>query len=157
MNPLHDTLPLTAAQAPKGTARRTVPLAIGFGCLGAIAFAVLLAVGIFAVVVVSIRSSAPYQVAMKAAQHDSAVAAAMGTPVSAGWLTSGQINVSGASGHADLSIPISGPRNSGTIAVRADKTGGSWTFSTLSVQVSGHPAPLDLLSAVPRSPAAVAP
>ena len=53
------------------------------------------------------------------------------------------------SGEANLDIPISGPRGSGTIAVRASKSDGKWRFSSLNVLISGRSSPLDLLAATP--------
>jgi hypothetical protein len=127
-------------------------LAIGIGCLGLFSFACLFLVAIFGVVGVAMRSSEPYQVALSAASHDPTVLAELGAPVEAGWITSGQIKVAGSTGHADLSIPISGPRGSGTISVLADKAAGKWTFSTVSVTVEGRAAAIDLRPTLPTLP-----
>jgi Cytochrome oxidase complex assembly protein 1 len=131
----------------------SVGLAMGFGCGGAVFMASLFILGILAFVTVTMRSSEAYQQALTAAQRDPAVVAALGAPVEAGWFTKGRLEVSGATGHASLTIPVTGPRGSGQIDVVADKAAGKWTFRTLSVQVSGGATPLDLLP--PAAPTSI--
>jgi hypothetical protein len=132
---------------PKGAGARSVPLMIGLGCFSVLVIGCLFIVGVFVFVNAAMRSSEAYQLALAAAQRDPSVTAVLGAPVSAGWLTTGQVNVTGASGDASLEIPISGPRGSGTIAVRAHKAAGKWSFSSLNVRVSGRATPLNLLAA----------
>jgi hypothetical protein len=109
----------------------------------------LFVAGILGIVTTAMRSSDAYQIAFSTASRDAAVLHELGAPIEAGWFTSGQINVSGSTGHANLAIPISGPRGSGSIGVVADKVGSKWQFSTLSVTVDGRPTPIDLLPALP--------
>ncbi len=157
MNPVSEGAP----PAPERAARNprvllSVPQAMGLGCLGVIVVGVLFLGGLFVFITAAIRSTDAYQLAVSTAQHDPSVLAALGAPVEPGWTTTGQVDVTGAGGRANLTIPISGPRGAGTINVRADKTGGKWIFSTLAVQVEGRPTPLDLLPPAPP-PSAVAP
>ena len=123
-----------------------MPFKIGVGCLGLIVLGCLFFAGVLVIASVAVRSSDAYQLALAAAQREPSVTAALGAPVSAGWLTTGHVNVAGSNGEATLDIPISGPRGSGTIAVRASKSAGKWNFSRLDVSVSGHAAPLNLLA-----------
>ena len=102
-------------------------------------------VSIFAIVVGSIQSSDVYKLALLKAQSDVRVTESIGEPVRAGWLISGKISVSGDSGNADFSIPISGEKGSGKIYVRARKFAGNWRFENLQVGVQGKPEPIDLL------------
>jgi hypothetical protein len=136
-----------SSATPKGAGARSAPLMIGLGCFGVLVMGCLLIVGIFVIANTAMRSSEAYQLALAAAQREPSVTAVLGAPVRAGWLTTGQVNVAGASGDASLEIPISGPRGSGTLAVRAHKSAGKWTFSSLNVRVSGRATPLDLLAA----------
>jgi hypothetical protein len=125
-------------------------LAIPLGCVGLLVVAsLLLGATVLTIAVAALRSSDAYRLALTAATHDPAVAAALGPPVRAGWLTTGRVTVSGPSGDASLAIPVSGSRGSGTLHVSAQKSGGRWTFSVLDVSVSGRPTPIDLL---PKSP-----
>lgn len=137
---------------PKSWLSRNPGLAIGIGCSGLALLVCLFIGGILAIVTTAMRSSDAYQVAFGTASRHPAVIAELGAPVKAGWFTSGQVNVAGAAGHANLSIPISGPRAAGTISAVADKVAGKWTFSTLSVTVDGRPATIDLLPALPAAP-----
>jgi len=139
-------------QQPKSWLSRHTGLVVGIGCFGLLALFSLFFVGIFGVVSGAMRSSDAYKVAVSTAQHHPAVLAELGSPIEAGWFTSGSINVAGSTGHAQLTIPISGPLRSGTIGVVADKAAGTWTFSTLAVAVDGRAAAIDLRSALPSAP-----
>jgi hypothetical protein len=72
------------------------------------------------------------------------VVAALGSPIDEGWYLSGTTNVNGASGDADLSIPISGPKGKGTIYAVATKSAGEWTYSKLMVKIESTGATIDL-------------
>lgn len=101
---------------------------------------VLFVFAIFALVFGILRNSDVCQQAFAMAKANPEVRARLGEPIEMGWLVSGQINVTGASGHADISIPISGPKSSATIYARADKTLGRWEFQRLEVEFgSGGP------------------
>ena len=92
-----------------------------------------------------IKSSEPYGQAMYTARTDTAVIAAMGTPIEDGFFVTGNIEVSPSSGYADLAIPISGPRGTGTIYAEAEKVQGEWYFDTLGVAVEETDQWIDLL------------
>ena len=93
--------------------------------------------GIVALVFGAIRSSSPYQQAVSRAQSDSAVIAALGEPIRTGWFVQGNISTDGASGSADLAIPLDGARTDGTLYVVAHKRAGEWRYETLAVNVDG--------------------
>ena len=92
-----------------------------------------------------LRSSEVYQTALKEAQSNPDVVRVLGEPVEPGWWVSGSIEVSGPTGQADLTIPISGPKDSGTLYVIAQKTAGQWQFVTLEVAVGGQDERINLL------------
>jgi hypothetical protein len=100
----------------------------------------------FVVVVVfgALKQSDVYKTAVARAKSDSRVTAALGTPISEAWYLSGNTNVNGASGDADLSIPISGPKGKGTIYAVATKSGGEWTYSKLNVKIDSTGETIDL-------------
>jgi hypothetical protein len=108
-------------------------------------FAAFLA-SIFLVVFGAMRSSGAYQIAISRARESPEVVEALGEPVEAGWFISGNINVSGPSGDASLSIPVSGPRGAGTIYLVAEKIAGEWVFERLEVELEGSGERLDLLT-----------
>jgi hypothetical protein len=53
--------------------------------------------------------------------------------------------VNGASGEANLSIPISGPKGKGTINVAANKSLGRWNYSGLIVEIAKTHQRIDIL------------
>ncbi|HVT02539.1 MAG TPA: cytochrome c oxidase assembly factor Coa1 family protein [Thermoanaerobaculia bacterium] len=115
------------------------------GCLSS-----LLLIGAFIALIMSfafgiMKSSEPYKVALSKAKANAAVVEALGTPIKEGYFTSGSVNVSGPSGSAELAIPISGPKGSGTIYLEARKSAGEWSFSKLAVKVDKTTRRIDLL------------
>ncbi len=110
---------------------------VPLGCFGSL----VLFTGFIALIVCLVcgmmKSSDAYKVAVAKAKANPSVQKAIGTPIEEGLLVQGNINISGPSGQADLSIPISGPDGKGTIYAVAEKAAGQWTFSTLVVEVDG--------------------
>lgn len=110
----------------------------------------LVGLGVFMAVVVgivsvSMKSSDVYRDAMARAAGDRAVLAELGAPLKGGLFVSGSVQVSGPSGQADIAIPVSGPRNEGTLYAVATKSAGRWTFTTLELEVDGRAARIPLL------------
>lgn len=92
-----------------------------------------------------IKSSDVYQDALELARAEPAVQEALGSPIEAGFFVTGNISVSGNSGQANLSVPLSGPEGEATLYVVASKSAGQWTFSTLVFEVEETGARIDLL------------
>jgi cytochrome oxidase complex assembly protein 1 len=106
--------------------------------------------GVAAIVFVvfgAIKSSDVYKTAVSRAKVDKRVTEALGTPVHEAWYLAGSTNVSGGSGTADLSIPISGPKGKGMIYAVATKSAGQWEFSKLVVKVDNTAETIDLTNA----------
>jgi hypothetical protein len=120
------------------------------GCLGSLVVFVsgiaLFAFLVYSGVTAVIRSSDAYQEGMSRAQAHPDVKAALGEPIESGFWVSGNINTSGPSGNADLSIPISGPKASGTLYIVGTQSGGRWQYTTMEVDVVGRPARINLLA-----------
>jgi hypothetical protein len=115
------------------------------GCLGLlVVFAGLLAV-LGLVLMRGIKSTDAYREALTRAQASPEVRAALGEPVQAGWFTQGKVNVSGPSGDADLSVPLSGPKGKGTLYITAKKQAGRWEYEVLEVAVDGRQDRINLL------------
>jgi hypothetical protein len=119
-------------------------------CLGTL-LCLLLAVAVFGLsifglisgVSAALKSSEPYKVAVARARADNKVTAALGTPLSEGF-PSGSVNTNNNAGDADLSIPLEGPKGKGTIYVVGTKSGGTWTYSKMSVTITGSGESIDL-------------
>lgn len=112
--------------------------------LGIIALLLLLSAFVGAILLAvesTIHHSGFYPQALERAQANPQVANKIGQPLKAGWFVSGNINISGSSGDADIAIP----NGKGTIYVVAKKSAGFWTFRTLQVEVQGESQRIDLL------------
>ena len=142
-NSIMETVPQTAPQpswwnrnwkwfVPTGCC--LTPLVLGG------AFAAFLVLVVFG----ALKQSDVYKMAVARAKSDARVTAALGTPIKEGWYLSGKTNVNGASGDADLSIPISGPKGKGTIYAVATKSAGEWSYSKLTVKVESSGETIDL-------------
>lgn len=115
------------------------------GCLGTI----ILVAGFVAVIMFIVfgfmKSSDVYKEAVANAKANTSVVEVLGLPIEEGLFVSGNINVSGTSGRADLSIPISGPNGKATVFVVATKEAGNWNFSTLVVEFKESGTQISLL------------
>jgi hypothetical protein len=116
------------------------------GCLSIVLMVVVFAAAIVFFAFGTIKSSQVYQEAMAKTRSNAAVILEMGEPIEPGWLISGQINVTESSGNADLSIPVSGPKKSGTVYVVATKKMGKWDIYGLEVAVEGENKRINLLT-----------
>jgi hypothetical protein len=117
--------------------------------LGCLTLFVLMGMGgivLITVITGSFRHSDVYQRAVTMASGNSRVLDEIGQPIEVGWFVSGQLNINGSSGKADLAIPIKGPRGKANIRAVAYRSGGVWTFTWLQVNVAGHGEPIDQLS-----------
>ena len=110
---------------------------------------VVLFVGFIAAVALiafsAMKSTDVYKDALARAKAHPAVIEALGSPITEGFLVSGNTNVNGASGEANLSIPISGPKGKGTIYVAASKSLGRWNYSGLIMEIARTHQRIDLL------------
>lgn len=93
----------------------------------------------------AIKSSDVYKDALARAKQNPAVIAALGSPIKEGLFVSGNTNANGASGEANISIPISGPKGKGTIYAVAQKSAGRWQYSELVVELENTHERINLL------------
>lgn len=100
--------------------------------------------GIVTVAMSAMKSSDVYKTAVQRAGTNAQVLDALGTPLTEGWLFTGNINVAGASGHASLAIPIAGPKGKATIYVVANKSEGVRIYFTLKVRIDGTGETIDV-------------
>ena len=122
-------------QAEKSWFERNWKWAVPTGCL-ALALLLALFIGSIAMFVFGMMKSSPaYEVALRRAGGDPQVIAALGTPLTPGYFITGNVHESGVSGHAELAIPVTGPKGQGTIYVVGDEEAGRWTYSTLAVKL----------------------
>jgi TonB family protein len=65
-----------------------------------------------------------------------AAVARLGEPIKDGWFVKGNVNFAGGSGTANFEVPVSGPKSSGTLYVRAIYE-GSWMYERLDLASEG--------------------
>lgn len=121
----------------KGCLGRNWKWMLPVGCLGLILGGVALVGGIIFVAMSAMKSSDVYQGALKAAQAHPAAIERLGEPIKDGWLVTGNVNVNAGGGSATLEIPVSGPKNSGKLYVRAVSPDGDWMYERLDLAVAG--------------------
>ncbi len=101
------------------------------------------------------KGSDAYKISMREVRASSRVVEAMGEPIESGWLVTGNINLNGSNGRANLSIPVSGPKCAGTIISQAAKTAGEWNVFLLVVRLDCKSTPIVLINkrniAIPNS------
>ena len=101
----------------------------------------------------AMKSSDAYKMALARAKADPRVMEALGSPIEDGFFAWGKVNVSGTSGEADMTVPLSGPKGKGTLYFVASKFAGKWTFSKLMVETANNGQRIDLI----EDPATTAP
>jgi len=134
-----------AQQAPRGWWSRNwrwfVPVGSFVFVLGGVGFFV----AIFALIFGLMKSTEVYETALYEAQTNPAVIEYLGNHIEDGLIFTGNMEVNPSSGYADIVIPISGQKGSGSLYVQAEKVAGSWVYYTLEVAVHGSDISIDLL------------
>jgi hypothetical protein len=119
------------------------------GCLLLLVLFIVSSVGVLALIQFSLSRSGAYRQAIERTRANPSAVSELGSPIHAGWFTSGNVKVYGNTGDAQLIIPVAGSQNHGTIFVIAHKEQGPWQFSTLQLAVAGRKQRIDLLQPAP--------
>jgi hypothetical protein len=119
--------------------------AVPTGCLVLVVLLGTFVGALFEVIEYSFQHSDVYIYSVAQARTNPLVVGRIGQPLDVGWFATGNINISGPSGNADLAIPVHGPTGKGTIYVVAKKSAGLWQYETLQVEVAGEAQRIDLL------------
>jgi hypothetical protein len=115
------------------------------GCLTILVLFLVFVGSIVVIVFGAIKSTDPYKDVLARAKKHPAVTEALGSPIKEGFFVSGNTNVNGAAGEANLAISIAGPKGKGTIYVKAAKSLGRWSYSDLVVEIQETRNRIDLL------------
>ena len=102
-------------------------------------FIPVLLVSIFAIVIGPItlgvfhlmKSSDIYQLALHEVKANDEAKKILGEPIEPGWYVTGNIRLNEQEGAAQLSIPVAGTLQEGTLQLDAIKKDGQWTFNSL--------------------------
>lgn len=98
------------------------------------------------------KQSDAYKIALARAQTNPALIEAIGSPILQKGIVSGNSNVNGPIGEANLSIPLSGPKGKATLYVEAKKSADLWFFQTMIVKIEKSGERIDLNRLPTRSP-----
>jgi hypothetical protein len=101
-----------------------------------------------------LRSSEATKLSISMAESSPILAQQLGQPQKIGWFISGSIEVQPETGHAELAIPVSGPKGKGTIYSEVRKQAGLWQVQLLQFGKDGSTDRFDLLNSLSTSPAA---
>ena len=110
---------------------------IGCGIL-VVLFAAFCAVMVFFVFGV-IKRSDVYKGALRRVQSDPRVIAALGEPVEASFLVTGNVHVDNSGGNAEINFPISGPKQKAKVHAVATYENNQWKYETLTVTPDSGP------------------
>jgi hypothetical protein len=134
-------------EAPRrGWWARNWKWAVPVGCLTPLLLCGGLVTLIVTLVFGALKSSGAYTEALARARADPRVQKALGEPVEAGFWVTGSVGTAGGTENANLNIPVSGPKGTGTLHAVGQNAGGGWQFTTLEVAVEGTPDRINLLA-----------
>ena len=127
---------------------------------GFVAVAISISLGAYGVQKIFgvLKDNDAYRMSMQEITSSPAVTAALGNPIDAGFWVTGTINVDlvEGTGQAQLNIPLSGPKASGSALSQALRTDGKWVIELLMVKVDGQAEPIVLVNLrsrpIPGSP-----
>lgn len=106
-----------------------------------------------ALIVGLMKASDAYQGALCRIKTSPEAIATFGVPIKDGFFFTGNININGTTGRADLAIPISGPKGSATAYVLATKSLGAWHYTRLIlVRTDDSAKHIDLSDPATQSP-----
>lgn len=104
-------------------------------------------VGTFASVPYLLKRSEAYQISLQMIRADDRVRAALGDPIETGFWTFGKVNIeAGGTGSANLVIPVTGSKESGSVTSYAIRSGGQWDLRLLLVKVHGSESQIVLVN-----------
>jgi hypothetical protein len=110
---------------------------------------VLFVAGVLVLVEVAFQNSEVSKQAAAIARANPQVRQLLGEPITVGTIILGNIHINGSAGHAELAIPISGPKGKGVIHAVANERAEVWRFAFLRVSIEGLGEPIGLLPAQP--------
>ncbi|HEX7313693.1 MAG TPA: cytochrome c oxidase assembly factor Coa1 family protein [Pyrinomonadaceae bacterium] len=122
-------------QQQKGCLGRNWKWMLPVGCLGLLLGVAALVGGIVLVAMSAIKSSEVYKGALGVVQTHPAAIERLGQPIKDGWFVSGNVKFDASGGNANFAIPVSGPKGSGTVHVRAVSPDGTWMYERLDLVV----------------------
>lgn len=115
------------------------------GCLVPLMCCGVFGVGAYFTASKMIEGSPAFAEAFSRASQNPEVTAALGAPLTPGFGMSGEIKETNGSGTANFSVPLNGPKGSGSLHVEARRSAGQWNFQAITVEAGGKT--IDVLGA----------
>jgi len=100
-------------------------------------------------VMLGMKDSEIYQLAVTRLQADKPAMTALGAPVTTGFPW-GNFKESGDTGSADFSFSVEGPKGKGEVLVNARRAGGKWTIDRQGLQLEGS-GDIRMIGAPPKA------
>ncbi|WP_369998649.1 cytochrome c oxidase assembly factor Coa1 family protein [Winogradskyella sp.] len=118
---------------------------LGGGCLTIIIIVVISIGGLVYKVVDSVKESEPYTHALVEAMENDRVIYFLGEPIETNGMGNTNFSYKNGTSTANLTIPIKGPKDEGSIIVNAEKINDEWAYRELYVKIDGETETIDLL------------
>lgn len=99
--------------------------------------------GIAIILFTTLKSSEPYKLGVDQLHKNQVAIDLLGPPITTG-MPMGSFEVTGPTGHAEMSFDVEGKHNSGTVYLKADKDMGRWSFNQIELEVDGTEDRIDL-------------
>jgi hypothetical protein len=104
---------------------------------------IALLVGLFFVIMATMKSSDAFQLALTRLQASPAATEVLGSPITTGF-PMGNFESSGPRGSANLSFSVKGPKSEGTVFMEAKKDLGLWKIDRMVLEQQGTGRRIDL-------------
>ncbi len=108
------------------------------GCVSLIVVFIIFIGSIFYGVTTVLEESQPYEYALEKINQDEEITNALGSPIEKDGMIQGSYNNNNGNKTADMKIPISGPKGSGTLFVEATGENGDWTYNVIRVEIKDN-------------------
>ncbi|MBT8183616.1 MAG: cytochrome c oxidase assembly factor 1 family protein [Eudoraea sp.] len=105
------------------------------GCLTLLILAIFFIGSLFYGVSTMFEDSEPYEYAFEKINQDEQLIELLGTPIKKDGMPQGNINWHNNEKHADMRIPIAGPKGKGMLFITAHGEGDNWIYDEIRVTV----------------------
>ena len=133
-----------APSSPERQQRYTWRRAVLGGCLGTVVLAMMIAAAVYFTASRSVKQSDVYKEAVTRLRAAPAAARLLGEPIKTGTFAEGRVE-DARDGESHFTVPVSGPRASGTLHVQARSAGHAWTYEQLELTVDDNSLRVSLL------------
>lgn len=108
------------------------------GCFTLIIIFIIFIGSIFYGVTSVLEESQPYEYALEKINQDDKITDELGYPIEKDGIISSNYNYSNGKKTAKLSVPVSGPKGSGTLFVEASGEDDEWTYDVIRIEIKDN-------------------